>query len=365
MFVFCNATAVQAGAVAIIAFICVEHLATAVTGLPPSPLVRAVLSALLILGLTGANIVGVRWGSTIQNLTVLSKLVTLLVVTLVAALAAETEPSGTLAPVAEATVERGVLAAIAAALVPAFFSFGGWQHALWIGGEVRSPQRNVPLAIVGGVVIVVVVYLLVNWAYLRLLGHHGVQTAETLAADAVAGVWPGTGRRVIAGAVAVSAFGVLNAQLLSGPRLVYGMARDGRFFRIFGSVHPIFRTPAAAITLMAGIALVLLFASAWREDGVSLLLAGVVFIDGIFFTLTGMALIVLRRKMPDVERPFRVPLYPIVPLLFVAGELAIVTGAVIVADTQIAVISAGVWIVAALVCYLVFFRNGRLSTASS
>ncbi len=247
LFVFCNATAIQAGATAIIAIICAQHLAIAVGAVPQGLLVAAVAAGLII-GLITANCLGVRWGAGIQNLTVVAKIATLLVVSLLAALFGTNEVTGTLAPAESARPALGVSGALFAALVPVLFAFGGWQHALWMAGEVRRPRRDVPLSIVGGVVLVVILYLLVNWAYLRLLGYDGVAGSTALAAEAVAVVAPKAGSRLIAAAVALSAFGVLNAQLLSGPRLVYGMARDGRFFRIFARVPARFGTPVPAIT---------------------------------------------------------------------------------------------------------------------
>ncbi len=356
VYVFCNATAIQAGAIAIIAIICVRNLWEAVgTGTPGALQVNAA-SAILIVGLASANSLGVKWGSRVQNLTVCAKVGTLLVITAIAATVDSAKPAlGVINAQQNSAAGIGIVGLVFAAMIPAMFSFGGWQHALWIGGEIRRPQRNVPFAIITGVVTVVVVYLLVNWAYFRLLGHGGVAASETLAADAVARVWPGYGKRAIAGAVALSACGVLNAQLLSGPRLVYGMALDGRFFSPFARVSARRATPIPAIMLIGGMALVLLLLAG--EEGVGMLITGVVFIDGVFFGLTGCALLVLRRKRPHADRPSRVPGYPVVPLLFVLGEIGILAGAFAIPEKRaVAVIGAG-WIVAAAICYLLFFRR--------
>ncbi|MEW6744045.1 MAG: amino acid permease [Planctomycetota bacterium] len=356
VYVFCNATAIQAGAVAIIAVVCVRNLSLVCVGHLPGAGAEAVLAAVLIAGLVGANGAGVRWGASIQNATVLAKLATLALVALLAVLWGG-EPVATVERTAAAPPgpTSPVLALVFAGLVPALFSFGGWQHALWIGGEIREPQRNVPRAIVGGVLVVIVVYLLANWAYLRLLGYEGVRDSQALAADAVAAVWPQGGGRIVAAAVALSALGVLNAQFLSGPRLLFAMARDGRFFRPFAHVSERFKTPFGAIVLIGCAALVLLFGAG--EQRVRRLLTGVVFIDVFFFVLTGLAVIVLRHKRPDVARPARVPLYPLVPLLFVAGELCALVGAHVNPDHRIAAFIGAGWIVGAALCYVVFFRS--------
>lgn len=360
LYVFCNATAIQAGAIAIIAMVCSKHLAGALGKEITGTVHLISISSILIVGLTMANAAGVRWGARIQNLTVLAKVATLLVVTL---LAASAEPAAfeTAAEATEGGAESpGLVRLIFMALVPAFFAFGGWQHALWIAGEVRQPRRNVPLSIVGGVIVVVIAYLLVNWAYLRLLGYEGVTGSTSLAADAVARVWPGTGRQIVAAAVAISAFGVLNAQLLAGPRLIHGMALDGRFFSLFARVSARFGTPLPAILLLGSTSIALLVAAlaAKEQQALGLLLTGVVFIDGVFFAMTGCALIILRRKRPDADRPVRVPGYPFVPLLFVLGEVGIVLGAYLEPEARKAAIIGAVWIVVAAVFFFAFFRDG-------
>lgn len=360
LYVFCNATAIQAGAIAIIAMVCSKHLAGALGKEITGTVHLISISSILIVGLTMANAAGVRWGARIQNLTVLAKVATLLVVTL---LAASAEPAAfeTAAEATEGGAESpGLVRLIFMALVPAFFAFGGWQHALWIAGEVRQPRRNVPLSIVGGVMVVVIAYLLVNWAYLRLLGYEGVTGSTSLAADAVARVWPGTGRQIVAAAVAISAFGVLNAQLLAGPRLIHGMALDGRFFSLFARVSARFGTPLPAILLLGSTSIALLVAAlaAKEQQALGLLLTGVVFIDGVFFAMTGCALIILRRKRPDADRPVRVPGYPFVPLLFVLGEVGIVLGAYLEPEARKAAIIGAVWIVVAAVFFFAFFRDG-------
>jgi basic amino acid/polyamine antiporter, APA family len=350
LFVFCNATAVQGGAIAIVAIVCATNLGIAVGGGPPEGATLFAIAGAIIVGLTAANIVGVRVGSGIQNLTVLAKVLTLLAVGVLAAVAG---------PHVVTTVPRsggGVAVSLLAALVPAFFTFNGWQQALWIAGEVREPRRTLPRALVGGVLTVIAVYLLANWAYLRLLGTQGVAVSQALASDAVATVWPSAGRRAVAAAVAVSAFGVLNAQLLAGPRLVHGMARDGRFFSIFGVLGARTGTPAAAIALIGGTSLFLLLTAGTRGV-IGRLLNGVVFVDGVFFALSGAAIFVLRRKRPDADRPVRVPGYPVVPLVFILGEAAAVAGSYLDAEVRSAAVIGVLWIAAAALLYVARFRE--------
>jgi basic amino acid/polyamine antiporter, APA family len=345
LYVVCNATAVQAGAVAIIAIVAAQNLGVAATGaVPAAPVTMAIAVALIAL-LSIANGAGVRWGAAVQNTTTIAKVATLAAVTLLAVVATPD------APPADAMLSTE--GSFFAALVPVLFSFGGWQQALWVGGEVRDARRQIPRAIVLGVLVVVALYLAANWAYLALLGWHGVATSKALAADAVGRVWPTWGARAVAGAVALSAFGVLNAQLLTGPRLVLGMARDGLFFPPFARVHPRFATPLASIALIGGLGLLLLLAAG--EHGVDRLLTGVVLVDAVFFALTGAAVLVLRRRRPDADRPVRV--HAIVPALFVAGEIAVIYGSFRDPAVQSAALVGVAWVVGAFLLWLVFFRR--------
>lgn len=396
LFVFCISTVIVPGATAIIAIICARYLGAAVgidldhidmssweraaasSGWSAAPgtfntVPLLAVSAALVLSLMTANYLGARWGAAIQNITVYTKVAALLAITALAAFWGHS--AGTREPIsAEAagmTANLSPFAAVLAALVPAFFSYGGWQQGLWVSGEVRDAHRNLPRAILIGVVIVVLVYLLANWAYFRLLGESGVITTKTLASDAVATIFPGWGARVVAAAVAISAFGVLNVEFLSGPRLTYAMSRDGYFFRLFGRLHPRYRTPDAAIFLLAITTLILLLLA--RENGVNLLLTGVMFVDALFFVLTGAALFALRRtathplpagadeiteRTAEEVRPlFRTPLYPWVPAFFVLGEIGVVVGSYLDPATRNAAYIGAIWLVVGVTVYWIWFRK--------
>jgi APA family basic amino acid/polyamine antiporter len=268
------------------------------------------------------------------------------------------------------TAKLSPFAGVLAALVPAFFSYGGWQQGLWVSGEVRDARKNLPRAIIIGVVIVVAVYLLANWAYFRLLGPSGVITTQTLASDAVAMVAPGWGARVVAAAVAISAFGVLNVEFLTGPRLTYAMSRDGYFFRVFGRLDKRYGTPGPAILLLAVTTLTLLLAAG--ENGVNRLLTGVMFVDAVFFVLTGAALFALRRRATHAlaahgadasegaaaaGRVFRTPLYPWVPGFFILGEVGVVVGSYLDPATRNAAYIGAIWLAVGVGVYWLWFRR--------
>jgi APA family basic amino acid/polyamine antiporter len=377
LFVFCNTTAIESGSICIMALLCARYGYVAATGdavTDAQNLLLLGMATIMILGLSTANALGARWGSRIQNITVYAKVLTLATVTGLAIVLGDWPTRAfEAAPPDSATRTLSPIVAVLAALVPTFYSYGGWQQALWISGEVRDPRRALPRAIIGGVLVVITVYMLVNWAYLHLLGVEGVAGSATVASDAVAAALGQSSPlaevapRIVAGAVAISAFGVLNVQFLSAPRLAYAMSRDGKFFSPFGRLSPRYGTPIAAIGLMTVLALLVLFGTGSKGTaGLDWLLNGVMFIDGVFFVLTGAAVIVLRERMkrrPDAEgageASYRVPLYPIIPAIFVVGMMGILLGSYVDATLRrAAIIGVGCIVVAALM-YAVFFRDQK------
>lgn len=366
LYVFCNATYIQAGAIAIIACIAVQYLGVAVVDRAPTGLHLLSLATVLTAVLIVANVIGVRWGASIQNLTVIAKLATLVVIGI---LAATTPANPAAASPTPATSTAGVWIALFSAITPCFFAYGGWQHALWMAGEVRNPRRNIPLAILVGVCLVIVVYVSAAWAYQALLGYEGVVNAQALAAEAVARAWPNFGKRIIAAAVGLSAFGVLNAQLLSGPRLVYRMAQEGQFFRPFAKILAATGTPVAAIALLGLCGLGLLWlAGANSQNAINTiewLTTGVVVVDGVFFALTAGAVLVLSRKPDGAGLRVTAYGYPFAPLVFILGELALVSASIANPQTAKAASFGLAWIAAAALIWLTFFARSRIDSVTA
>jgi APA family basic amino acid/polyamine antiporter len=228
--------------------------------------------------------------------------------------------------VAEEEGFRLAIFALGAALVPVMFSFGGWQNVNYVAEEIREPRRNLPRSLILGTAVVVLVYVLVNWVYLRTLGHGGLAGTLTPAADAARVTMGPLGDRFLALTISVSTFGFLNLTMLAPTRVYYAMARDGVFLSSVSRLHPRFRSPTRAIFLQTGLALVLVF---WKDY--AQLVDYVVFADWIFFGLAGASLFVFRRRIPlEARSPgtFRTPGYPLVPGLFTAVALYIVTSSI-------------------------------------
>ncbi|MGB3862770.1 MAG: amino acid permease, partial [Candidatus Aminicenantaceae bacterium] len=214
---------------------------------------------------------------------------------------------------AETTASTGSLvAAFGLALIGVLWSYGGWQHATFVAGEARDARRTIPRAMIIGALVVAVVYLLTNVAYLFMLPVDAIAASNSLAADAISTLLP-FGGILIALLIAISTFGTLGIYTLSAPRIYYAMSRDGLFFKKLAWVHPRFRTPVYAILVQSAWAVVLLLFWGTFED----LITYVVFTDWIFFGLTAAGIFIFRRKLKDHPRPYKTLGYPVVPLIFI------------------------------------------------
>ena len=227
-------------------------------------------------------------------------------------------------------------AGLGAALVPILFTYGGWQQTNFIAEEIVEPERNLPRALVLGVAIVIAVYLLANFAYLRVLGIEGLAASTAPAADTMQAVLGPVGGKVIAAGIALSTFGFLNLVILVTPRVLQAMAADGVFFRRLALLHPIHQTPTAAIIALAVCAVALTLSGTFGQ-----LVDYVTFGDWIFFGLCAAGLFVYRARDAGVGEPgFRVPGYPVTPAIFVLAAAYVVFSA-IVSNPKNAAIGAG------------------------
>lgn len=317
------------GAIAAVAMTFAGYAAT-LFGWPESA--QQPLAAGAIVLLTAINVVGVRPAAWTQNLFTILKLAAIAVLVL-AALAA---PAGVQAAMAEPTLpQTGIVLTLGAALVPVLFAFGGWQQTNFVAEEMVSPERDLPRALVIGVLVVVAAYILVNVAYLRSLGIAGLAGSSAPAAETMGAIAGEGGRRLIAAGIVASTFGFLNLVILVSPRVYQAMARDGLFFASFAKLHPTWRTPVAAIALQGAWAIGLLFSKHYGE-----LLDYVVFGDWIFFGLTAASLFVLRRRDGGAPVKAATPFHPVSTLIFIASAVYVVVGS-ITSNPQNAIRGAG------------------------
>ena len=315
--------AIVSGAIAVIGLVFVDYLTRF---FPMGDLARGMTAAGVILGLTVINLLGVQWGSRVQNLFTVLKIVSLAGL-IVAGLARGSEPL--LADAATSFEAAGpavgaTFGGFVSAMVGVLFSFGGWQNLSNVAGEMKRPASDLPRAIFWGVLGVALLYLLANVAYLRLLPFEELVESQAPAAAALERALGKSGGNITAILILCSAFGILNGLLLSTPRVYFAMARDGLLPSMFGRVHPRFRTPVPAILVQSGMAALLVF---WGSVGA--LLDYVVFADWLFFALNALALFMIVRKGGAAHMNLRAFGYPWVPFLFGALGTVVTAGILI------------------------------------
>ncbi|HKJ93832.1 MAG TPA: amino acid permease, partial [Longimicrobiales bacterium] len=280
----------------------------------------AAATAILIVAL--ANVRSVLWGAAIENATTAAKVVALAGLAIVAFILGNGHAGALASPATNlGTVSWG---AVGVTLIAVLWAYDGWADLTFMAGEVKDPGRTLPRALVGGTLIVVAVYLLVNAAYLYVLPLDAVAQSHLVAADAATAVIGRAGASVVAALVMLSTFGTLNGSTMTGPRILWAMADDGLFFKPIAAVHRRFATPWVAILLAAGLGIAYVSFNTFEQ------LADA-FILGIwpFYALGVLAVIRLRHLQPDAERPYRTPGYPVVPLVFLLASLGLLGNALI------------------------------------
>jgi amino acid transporter len=293
--------------------------------------VKKAVSIGVIIILTGINIAGLRGGATVQNvLTALKILCLLAIVGIGAAFALGLLTSHLVAVKPAPQAEGSFLLLFGAALIPTMWTFGGWEESPFVAEEVRNPERNLPLSILGGLWTVAVLYVLVNAAYLAILSPAEMAgTAGATATVAMERALGGGARRLLNVALMLSTIGAANGFALTGGRIAYAVGRDQALLRWFAHTHPGTKTPVRGLAVQ-GI-LVILAILALENPFTLLLYTGMAYWG--FAALTGMAVMVLRRRDPLRKRPFRVWAYPLTPILFIAAALGMAVS-VIAADVN-------------------------------
>ncbi len=208
---------------------------------------------------------------------------------------------------------KGGVAGFFAALVAALWAYDGWNDLNMVAGEIRNPERNVPLALIWGVATVGLLYILVNAAVQYVLPAAAVAASERPASEAVALVLGRLGASLVSAAMAVSMLVTLNGTIMSGARVPFAVARDGYFFKSLADVHPRFRTPSVAIIVQCALAIILLLLGGNFRQFFSL----AIFAEWLFYMIAGSTVFVFRDREPQADRPYRVWGYPVVPAAFV------------------------------------------------
>jgi basic amino acid/polyamine antiporter, APA family len=270
----------------------------------------AIVATLLI---TFLNYIGIKKAGEFQLIFTLLKVLTILAIVA----AGFSYSGGTWANFAGSYAgAKGGIAGFMAALVAALWAYDGWNDLNMVAGEIRKPERDIPIALIAGVAIVGVLYVLVNAAVQYVLPASVVGATQRPASDAMALVLGPIGAGIVSAGMALSMFVALNGAIMSGARVPFTMSRDGYFFSALGQVHPRFHTPSIALVVQASLGIILLLLGGSFRQFFSL----TIFSEWLFYMLTASTIFVFRRRDPDAPRPYRVWGYPVVPLLFVLAS---------------------------------------------
>jgi basic amino acid/polyamine antiporter, APA family len=284
------------------------------------------LAALVVIAVTAINYLSVRFGGAIQVLLTSLKIGTILVIVVagvlfgkqhgIAAASAVTTPGS--GPLGLGPLGWGTIGAVLTALVPAMWAYNGFNDLGDVGEEILHPEKNIPRAIILGLLTVGSLYLLANLTYFRILPFAVLAQSQHVASDVVQTFAGTRGAAWLTVAMAVSALGALHVVVLTGARIPYAMARDGVFFQFANRIHPSFRTPSGSLVFLGSIASLLALSGTYEE-----LYSLFVFAVWIFFALTAIALLRLRKIEPNLSRPYRAWGYPLTPLIFLAAAIAL------------------------------------------
>ena len=309
LFAWARLTVVQTGAIALLAFVLGDYAAELFSlGAWGSPL----CAGLIVTILTATNIAGVRQGATTQNVLTTLDVAGILLIALVGLVA---EPAAAAASNGGAPASAGAFGLV---MVFVLLTYGGWNEAAYLSGELRDPGRTMVRALVWSLAFVTALYLLINWTFLATLGVAGVAGSKTVAADVVHQTLGSTGARLTGALIVVCALTSINAAIFTGARSSYAVGRDVDALGFLGRWHPITRTPVNALLAQGTVALALVAMGGLTRNGFETMVEYTAPVFWLFLFLTGVALLVLRRRDPARPRPFRVPLYPLTPLAFCA-----------------------------------------------
>ncbi len=301
-----------------------------------------VVGAIALGALTIVNCLGVRAGSTVQSVLMVLKILAIAVLIGAGLWARHNVNGGQIQPSSPAPESWSMIGTFGAALVPVLFAYGGWQTASFVAGEMREPRKNLPRALLIGVVGVIVLYLAVNFVCVSVLGVGGLAETKTPASEVMRSALGEKGKTIIAIGITISTLGFLSQSMLTAPRVYFAMADDGLFFRGVAWLHPRTRVPAIAIALQGALAIVIAASGKYEQ-----ILNYVVSIDSIFFGLTAACLFGLRKRGGLT-----------VIILFIAAEWLVAASA-IYKDPGNSLIGVGILLAGIPVYFFWRWRNKR------
>ncbi|MBD2532146.1 amino acid permease [Nostoc flagelliforme FACHB-838] len=306
LFAWARMTVIQTGSIALLAFVFGDYVSQIWRlGTFSSSIYAAIAIALL----TALNIIGLQQGKWTQNLLSAAKVLGLLLVVILGL---------TAIPNSAVPVESASSGTWGLAMVFVLLSYGGWNEAAYISAEIQDGRRNIVRSLMWSIGIITAIYLLINLAYLRGLGLANMAQSEAVAADLMRSLWGEPGALFISILIAIATLGATNATIFTGARTNYALGQDFSLFGFMGRWQQRPSSPIYALFLQAAIALALVFLGTLTRKGFQTMVDYTAPIFWFFFLLSGISLLVLRIREPHIVRPFRVPFYPLTPLLFCA-----------------------------------------------
>jgi amino acid transporter len=355
IFAWARMTVIQTGAIALVAFIMGDY-ATRLYSLGPYS--SSIYAGVAVMALTAANVLGTWQGKWLQNVLAVG-ITTLLMVAIAVGLTTATNGTMSSAPPA---APSNVATTVGTAMIFILLTYGGWNEAAYLSAEVKDARRNMVRVLVMSILLITVVYVLVNLAYLRVLGVDGMRAASTtIGADLMRREFGEAGALILSVMVIIAALSTANATIFTGARTNYALGRDFPPLAFLGRWHARAEAPVNALLLQGAITLGLVVAGAFTRTGVEAMVAYLTPVFWFFMLLTALSLFVLRFRNPGRELPFRVPLYPVTPVLFVLMCLYMLNSGIDYARGSYAGFAslAGILIVLAGIPLLVWARLRR------
>jgi APA family basic amino acid/polyamine antiporter len=329
LFAWARVTVITTGSIALLAFVFGDYMSRVVSlGAHSS----AIYAALTVVVLTAINIVGLRESARTQNLLTTLEVSGLLLVA-VAGLLAPTPADST----AASTTASGMPAMFGLAMVFVLLTYGGWNEAAYISAEVKGGPSAIVRALVISLLVITAVYVLFVFAVLKGLGFSGLSKSTAVGADVMQAAFGPSGAQLIGAIVGVATLTSINATMIVGARTNYAVGRDWPVLAFMSQWHGDRNVPVIAFLMQATLALALVGFGAVQKDGFSTMVEFTAPVFWFFFLLTGVALFILRFRAPYVARPFKVPMYPIVPIVFVSMCAYLLYSSVTYARSQNAV----------------------------
>lgn len=310
LFGWARGAVIQTGAIAAVAFVLGDYASQL---LPLGPHGIAIYAALAIILLTGVNIVGTVQSKTTQIAVTFVEIGAIAAIILFGLMG-----SGEPVPAAETAATAPASAALGMAMIFVLLTYGGWNEAAYLSGELRDAPRKIARVLVIGTAIITALYVLANLALLDILGLEGLRGSDAVAADMMRTVAGEPGALLVSVAIVAAAFSTLNATIFTGARVYYAMARDLTLLPRVAEWDERGRTPANGLLLQGGVALLLVVLGSATRDGFQAMVDYTAPVFWAFLLLVGIALFILRIREPERVLPFRVPLYPLTPILFCA-----------------------------------------------